>query len=120
MPSYTVYEDDKTLAFLDVNPLAPGHTLVIPKSRAQNIIDLSDEDNVALFDAVKKVTTKIEKGLDPDGFTIGINHTVGQAVQHIHVHIIPRWDDDGGGNVHSIVLNPPKEELEDVLKRING
>ncbi|MBI2591597.1 MAG: HIT family protein, partial [Candidatus Brennerbacteria bacterium] len=58
--------------------------------------------------------------LKPDGFTIGINHgeASGQAVDHLHIHIIPRWKNDGGGSIHGVVNNPPKESLEEIKKKI--
>jgi len=54
--------------------------------------------------------------LDPDGFTIGINHkeAAGQIINHLHIHIIPRWSNDGGGSIHSVVNNPPRENLEEI------
>lgn len=71
---------------------------------------------------VKKVAGKIKATLKPDGFSIGWNNgpAAGQVVPHLHVHIIPRWDGDGGGNMHSIINNPGKDKLEDLLKLINS
>jgi len=117
----SVHEDDHTLAILDVHPRALGHVLVLPKVHSTTILDLPSEEIGPVFYAVKAVTEKLRRALSPDGFTIGINHgkTAGQAVEHLHIHIIPRWADDGGSSIHGIVMNPPKESLEQVAKKIN-
>jgi histidine triad (HIT) family protein len=120
--SSVIYEDDAALAFLDLHPIAPGHALVIPKIHAENILDLPDEEVGNFFKSVKKVTALIKEKLDPTGFTIGINHgrIGGQAIDHLHVHVIPRFEGDGGGSLHSVVKNPPKDSLEDIRKKIAG
>ena len=117
-----VYEDDDTLAFLDIHPRAPGHIMVIPKKHAENILDLPDDKIEPVFRAVKKVTEMINKTLSPDGFTIGINHgkVSGQAIDHLHVHIIPRWKNDHGDSIHSVVNNPPKESIKDIADKIRS
>jgi len=103
-----VYEDQETLAILDVHPRAPGHTMVLSKVHAENILDLPEEKIGPVFLAVKKVTGLLKEKHRPDGFTIGINQgrASGQAVDHLHIHIIPRWHDDKGGSIHSVVNNP--------------
>lgn len=115
-----IYEDEDTIAVLDVFPRAPGHAMVIPKVHAENILELPDDKVGPVFETVKKMTAKIKKALNPDGFTIGINHgkVSVQAINHLHVHILPRWENDGGGSVHSVVNNPPKESLDEILKKI--
>lgn len=117
-----IYEDNEALAFLDINPRAPGHTMVIPKKHAANIFELDDYLMRPVFHAVKIVAGFIQKSLKPDGFTIGINHgeASGQAVEHLHIHIIPRWKNDGGGSIHGVVNNQPKENLRDIAKFIKG
>ena len=118
--SEIVYEDEKTLAFLDIRPKSPGHTMVIPKVHAENIIDLPESEIQPLFRVVKLVTQKINQALNPRGFTIGINHgkVSGQAIDHVHVHIIPRFEADGGSSIHSVVDNPPKESVEAIGNKI--
>ncbi len=105
IPNYTVYEDDKVLAFLDIFPHAVGHTVVIPKVHAHDLIKLPEDFIESLFKAVKKVQEKLQTGLNPEGFTVGWNHgeAGGQAVPHLHIHVLPRWSIDGGGSIHSIV-----------------
>lgn len=121
VPAAEVYEDDHVLAVLDVHPRAPGHTLVLPKVHAESLLNLPEEEIAPVFRAVRAVTEKLGRTLSPDGFTIGINHgkTAGQEVEHLHIHIIPRWLNDGGSSIHSVVSNPPEESLEQVAKKIN-
>lgn len=117
-----VYEDEDTMAFLDTNPSAPGHTIVISKYHKSNILELDEHELVAVFKAVQKVTEKIQKNMKPDGFNIGINHgnVAGQRVPHFHVHIIPRFKDDKGGMIQMVVSNKPKEDLVAIASRIRG
>src|SRR3989338_1074160 len=107
IPSEKIFEDDAAFAFLDIHPLAPGHTVVIPKVHAQNILDLPEAAVGPLFSVVKKITAALNSALKPHGFTIGINHgkVSGQAIDHLHIHVIPRFEGDGGGSLHSVVEN---------------
>lgn len=115
-----VYEDDDVLAFLDIMPRAPGHAMVIPKTHSANLIEIPDEKIGPFFRAVKKIIQKIENGLKPDGFTLGINQgkASGQEVQHLHFHIMPRWLNDNGGPIQKVVNNPPQKSLEEIAKKI--
>ena len=92
IPSVKVYEDSKTLAFMDVMPQADGHTLVIPKEAAENIFDLSPEGASALMATTQKVAKAVKKGLNTPGLMIAqLNDApAGQSVLHVHFHIIPR------------------------------
>ena len=118
--SQKIYEDTNVFAFLDIQPRAPGHCMVIPKSHAEDILGLDENKIAPLFSAVKKITGALQRALSPDGFTIGINHgkASGQAIDHLHVHIMPRYYDDKGGSLHTVVDNPPKESLEEIRDRI--
>jgi len=120
IPAQIVYEDKESLAFLDIHPLALGHLVVVSKSHAENLLDLPDNKVGPLFLAVKYLTGVLKKAFNPDGFTIGINHgkVSGQAIDHLHVHIIPRFANDGGKSLHSVVNNPPKDSLEEIAKKV--
>ena len=125
-----VYEDGETMVFLDTHPRAPGHVMVVPKFHAENIADLPNEEVGPVFLTVKKITgilsrtflprENVQGGQRPDGFTIGINQgkASGQVIDHLHTHIIPRFNDDGGKSIHSVVNNPPKESLMEIAERI--
>ena len=86
------------------------------------MIDLPDEEIGAVFSAVKKLTLILKKAFNPEGFTIGINHgrVSGQVIDHLHIHIIPRFENDGGKSVHSVVDNPPKESLAEMAGKIRS
>lgn len=113
IPAEVVYEDADTLAFLDIHPRSLGHTVVIPKLHVEDLIQLPALAVPPLFLTLRRVTDTISRSLRPDGFTIGINQGAvsGQVVPHLHVHIIPRFMNDGGGSIHSAVNNPPKEAI---------
>ena len=113
---------DSGVAFLDINPVAPGHTVVIPKKHHATIIDMSDGDIGLLFALARQAAAQIKAGLKCDGFNIGINQDKagGQAIPHVHVHIIPRFTGDGGGSMHSIVRNPPKETIDEIYRKVSG
>jgi len=106
-PCYKVYEDDHVLAFLDIMPRSPGHTLVIPKAAARNILDIKVEDFLHVARATHKIAAAAKKAFDADGITIQqFNEAAGgQVVFHLHVHVMPRQD--------GIALLPPASRKED-------
>jgi len=118
--SEIIYEDDRVLAFLDIEPLAPGHALVVPKIHVYGLLELPDGEVEPLFLGVKLVMKKIQQALKPDAFTVGINNgrVSGQAVDHLHVHVIPRFAGDGGGSLHALVHNPPQESLSEIKDKL--
>src|SRR5437868_2642706 len=92
IPSFKVYEDDKTLAFMDVMPQADGHTLVIPKEQAEDIFSLSPAGATALIITTQKVAKAVKQALNIPGIMVAqLNGaSAGQSVFHVHFHIIPR------------------------------
>jgi len=122
IPAEIVFENTDAVSVLDVHPIAPGHTLVLPTSMAQNILDLEDGAVAGVFRAVKATTALLQKALRPDGFTIGINHgrVSGQSVDHLHIHIIPRFSGDGGSSIHTVVHNQPAEDVHTIAERIRA
>lgn len=92
LPCHKVYEDDHALAFLDIMPRAPGHTLVLPKAPARNILDVKPDDLAHVMTVAQKVAKAAMKVFDADGITMQqFNEGPGgQVVFHLHVHIIPR------------------------------
>lgn len=111
LPAHKVYEDDKALAFLDIMPRCPGHTLVIPKAPARNILDIAPEDLAYVATIAKKVAIAGMKAFEADGITVQqFNEEAGgQVVFHLHVHVIPRHN--------GVSMKPPATEMEkpDVL-----
>jgi histidine triad (HIT) family protein len=94
LPCHKVYEDDKALAFLDIMPRAPGHTLVLPKSPARNLLDVEPADLAHVMQVAQKIAKAGMQVFNADGVTIQqFNETAGgQVVFHLHVHVIPRRD----------------------------
>lgn len=118
IPNYTIYEDDFVLAFLDIFPHAKGHTVVIPKKHFSNLSEMSEIDWKNLSIGLKMTQEKLESVLKPAGYNIGVNDkpTAGQVVPHVHWHIFPRYEGDGGGSMHSILKNDGGIAVADVFK----
>ncbi len=97
LPSNKVYEDEKVIAFLDIGPVNKGHTLVIPKTHCEDIFDISEEDLKQVAAVSKKVAKALMKAVKADGISIGQSNKedAGQAVFHYHMHIMPRFKEDG-------------------------
>ena len=95
--SQKVYEDDRTFAFLDITPINPGHTLVVPKKHSLNMLDAAEGDVCAIMAVIHKITPKILKAVGAEAFNLGANNgsVAGQIVPHLHFHIMPRFSDDG-------------------------
>ncbi len=106
-PCYKVYEDEHVLAFLDIMPRSPGHTLVIPKAPARNILDIKIEDFLHVARATHKIAAAAKKVFEADGITIQqFNETAGgQVVFHLHMHVMPRHN--------GVALLPPASRKED-------
>lgn len=111
LPCHKVYEDDKTFAFLDIMPRAPGHTLVLPKAPARNILDVAPDDLTHVMTVAQKVARAAMGVFSADGVTVQqFNEGAGgQVVFHLHVHVIPRKA--------GVSMKPPASEREkpDVL-----
>ena len=120
IPALSIREDAAMLSFLDINPRAAGHTMVIPKRHVETLLKVPSEELGSLWRAVQATARQLQTALRPDGFTIGVNQgrCAGQAIDHLHVHIIPRWAGDGGGSVHDVINAPPTEELAKIHEKI--
>ena len=96
-PATVVYEDEHTLAFMDINPATRGHVLVVPKRHARDILDVREEDALHVMRTVLRVARAVEQALQPDGLNLiqANRRAAFQSVYHYHVHIIPRWWGDG-------------------------
>ena len=107
-PCYKVYEDEHVLAFLDIMPRVPGHTLVIPKAPARNILDIKVEDYLRVARATHKIAAAAKQAFNADSVTIQqFNEpSGGQVVFHLHVHVMPRHD--------GVAMLPPASRKEDV------
>ena len=117
-----VYENESVMAFLDIRPASRGHVMVIPKVHAERLDVLEDGNVGSLFTGVKAVMRLLEKALRPEGMNIGWNHgwAAGQHVNHLHVHIIPRYAGDGGGGIQSLIRSSAKEDLSSIAAQIRA
>lgn len=123
IPSYKVFEDERTLAFLDIHPSALGHTLIIPKVHIPRIDQLEKEDAEALFRTLYRLVGGVQRAVSAPASTIGINNgkESGQEVPHVHIHIIPRARGDRGGIIQGItrsLTRPNQDEMINMAKRI--
>lgn len=121
IPSRTVYEDDTVLAFLDANPLAPGHTLVIPKAHHERLNDTPADVASAVLSTVHELVPAVESAVDAPASTVAFNNgeEAGQEVPHVHAHIVPRFAEDGGRPIHALVTDRP-DLSDDELDAIEG
>jgi len=125
LPARTVAETDATLAFLDANPLAPGHTLVIPKAHHARIGDLPEDLAGDLFDQLYRLVPVVQDAVDADAVNVGFNDgpASGQEVPHVHGHVVTRFEGDGGRPIHAVAGSRPdlsEKELDDVADRISS
>lgn len=116
-------ETEDAIAFLDANPLAPGHTLVIPKAHYETLGELPAGDGTAVFSLLHDLVPVVEDAVDADATTVAFNNgpAAGQEVDHVHGHVVPRFEGDGGGPIHGVVGSRPRldgDELDDIAERI--
>src|SRR3989475_12697269 len=116
IPAEVILREPEVVAFLDVQPLADGHVLVVPRAHAACVEDLAPAAADALFRTVVRLAGPVRQALGAAGTTIGINNgeATGQTIAHVHVHIVPRWPDDGAGSVHTIFPRRTSRKLADV------
>ena len=95
LPAHVVLDDDVAVAFLDVRPLFPGHTLVVPRDHYVTLTDLPADQVGAFFERVQRVTRAVEHGMKAAGSFVAVNNVVSQSVPHLHVHVVPRNRKDG-------------------------
>lgn len=93
--AYVVYEDGKSLAFLDSRPVFPGHVLLVPKQHVETLADLPGESLEPLFRAAQRLERAVESAMKAQGSFVAMNNRVSQSVPHLHVHIVPRSKGDG-------------------------
>ncbi len=119
IPSSTIYEDERFRVILDLGPATKGHALILPKDHADNLFELPEETAAQAIKLAKKLGAKMVKKLGADGFNLVQNNgeAAGQTVMHFHLHLIPRYQNDG----QKILWNPTKptpEELNSVCEEL--
>ena len=122
IPASKVYEDDHFLAFLDISQVTPGHTLVIPKKHARNLLEMTPDETADLFNVVSTVTKKVESATQPQGMNIisNMEEIAGQSVFHTHVHILPRYSQDDDLKIDFIAHEPDFDHLAQLAKDISN
>ena len=118
--SHKIYEDDHTLAFMDVMPLSPGHSLVIPKQAAESLFDLDTDSGSAILKTTQRVSEAVKDVFSADGIMLNQfnGSAAGQTVFHFHIHIIPRYHGISLGQ-HSKKMEA-QETLEEQAKKIRS
>jgi histidine triad (HIT) family protein len=121
IPSEKVYEDSSALAFMDINPVTRGHVLLIPKRHSTDITQMTEEEAAAVARVLRKVAGAAKAAAGAEGFNILNNagRVAGQAVEHVHFHIIPRTTGDGRG-YRWLTLDFPQAEIAALAKDIAG
>jgi len=121
IPASIVYEDEATLAFMDLGQVNPGHVLVACKAHADNVYALDEAQAAAVFRAAVRVARAVREAFDPPGLSIyqANGKPAGQTVFHFHLHVLPRHEGDGMQLVWP-VKNPPREQLEAYGARIRA
>ena len=92
IPSYKIYEDNDILAFLDINPVQPGHTLIIPKKHTLDVTTIDNDLLMKIFDKAKDIAQILNDKMNADGFTLVQNNGIAQEVKHFHLHVIPKYN----------------------------
>jgi histidine triad (HIT) family protein len=119
VPASMVYEDEKTLAFLDHRPIFPGHTLLVPREHFETLGDLPPALIEPLFSSAQMLARAVESGLEAQGTFVAMNNRVSQSVPHLHVHIVPRKKKDGlKGFFWPRTKYKDDEEIKDVQRKI--
>jgi histidine triad (HIT) family protein len=123
IPAKVIMQNEKAMALLDAFPLAAGHSLVVPKSHYAKVQQMSEQDAMAMFEIVWKLTGAVETGSQVTASTIAIHNgnEAGQEVPHVHAHIVPRKRGDGAGAIHSMFKIKPKlspQEMDSLRERI--
>ena len=121
IPSIKVHEDGLTLAFMDIGQVNPGHVLVAAKPHIENIFGLDDKLAAAVFQTATRVARALQKAYAPEGVSVyqANGAAAGQTVYHFHLHIVPRYDDDGM-QLTWPVKKPPREQLEANAARLRA
>ncbi len=119
IPSHVLYEDEQFKVILDVNPATKGHALILPKEHYANLYELSEETAADAMKLAQRMMRKMTEKLDCDGFNIVQNNgeAAGQTVFHFHMHLIPRYKNDGE-ILKYIAGDPGQEELERIKKTL--
>ena len=120
-PASMLHEDERSVAFLDIGPASEGHALVVPREHSVGLADLPEETGGHLFRVAQRVAAALREALDPDGVNLFLadGEAAGQEVFHVHIHVLPRYeDDDVGFTWHR--TQPERAELDALAERVRS
>ena len=115
IPSYKIYEDDEILAFLDINPVSPGHTLIIPKKHTLDVTTIDNDVLMKILNKARDISKLLNDKLGADGFTLVQNNGSVQEVKHYHLHVIPKYDKKINMSVEDVYNNGASKLLDAIL-----
>ena len=110
IPSKKLYEDDKVIVIMDVNPKVDGHALVIPKEHVTDFMEISDELITHIYEVAREVSKKLMSKLNATALTLGVNYGDSQVVKHFHMHLLPNYEVSSAGKNVEEVYNILKED----------
>lgn len=116
IPCHKVYEDDRVIAFLDLHPQNPGHTLVVPKTQTDHLWDLSDEDYAYLWQVVRKLGSHIKTTLSSPRVGVVVE---GFGVPHVHVHLVPIYHGEELKKPQDMAAEPDHAKLADMARKLS-
>lgn len=122
LPSHQVFENEHCVAFLDVNPVADGHVMVVPRHHCGELEVLPRESYAGVMEGIVRVSGGLRSSLGATATTVGVNNgpDAGQVVSHVHVHIFPRTAEDGGGSLHAVLRARTERTLEEVARGLQA
>lgn len=120
IPCHNVFENEHVIAFIDIHPCNPGHTLVVPKQHCENLLETPPDIAHHMMDVVQELAPRVMRAVGAHGFNLGVNTGIasGQAIKHTHAHIIPRFTDDGLRHWPEKVMS--QEEFAGVAEKIRA
>jgi len=120
IPAVKVLDEELVIAFMDINPSSKGHMLVVPKNHAENIFEISESDLATLIKAVKRCAKAVKEALNAEGITVlQLNGKASdQIIPHFHIHIIPRWENDGLPVSTWEMKKGDMEEINDIARKV--
>jgi histidine triad (HIT) family protein len=120
VPAVKVLDKDKVIAFMDINPASRGHMLIVPKKHIENIFEISEDDLSAVMNAVKRCAQAVKQALKAEGITIlQLNGKASdQIIPHLHVHIMPRWQNDRLSVSQWEMKEGDRDELQEIARKV--
>ena len=121
VPSETIDSDERTVAFMDINPATPGHALVVPREHSADLMEIGEQDLTATMIAAQRLARRMKDVLDPDGINLinACGAAAWQTVFHVHIHVVPRYEDDPL-KLPWVPEEGDPDEIASVAKKLRG